>query len=68
MERSFSNTHTVDYHEERNYKGIRFHALNAGHVLGACMWWVEIAGVRLRELAVAAHDMYIFQFGHVFVH
>ena len=24
--------------------GLSFHALNAGHVLGACMFWLELGG------------------------
>lgn len=34
----------IDYHETRSVQGMSFHALNAGHVLGACMYWIEIGG------------------------
>jgi len=36
-----------DFHEEIQHKGIRVTAYSAGHVLGAAMWMVEIAGVRV---------------------
>lgn len=34
----------IDYHTTITVKGLSFHALNAGHVLGACMFWMEIGG------------------------
>lgn len=34
----------IDYHETRTVQGMSFYALNAGHVLGACMYWIEIGG------------------------
>lgn len=34
----------IDYHTTVTIKGISFHALNAGHVLGACMYWIDIGG------------------------
>jgi len=34
----------VDYHTTVSVGGLSFHALNAGHVLGACMFWMEIGG------------------------
>ena len=37
----------VDYHQEVNVEGVRFTCYNAGHVIGACMFMVHIAGVRL---------------------
>ena len=36
-----------NYHQEIRHNGIRFQALNAGHVLGAAMFLIEIAGVRI---------------------
>lgn len=32
----------IDYHQQINIKGIKFTALNAGHVLGAAMFLIEI--------------------------
>lgn len=34
----------IDYHTTVTVGGLSFHALNAGHVLGACMFWMEIGG------------------------
>ena len=37
----------IDYHQEVEFEGVRFCCYNAGHVIGACMFMVQIAGVRL---------------------
>ena len=37
----------IDYHQEIEYKGIKFSAFNAGHVLGAAMFLVEISGIKI---------------------
>lgn len=37
---------TIEYHQEITHNGIRFQALNAGHVLGAAMFLVDIAGFK----------------------
>mmetsp|Transcript_13034 Transcript_13034/g.45844 ORF Transcript_13034/g.45844 Transcript_13034/m.45844 type:complete len:741 (-) Transcript_13034:420-2642(-) len=37
----------IDYHQEVEVEGVKFWCYNAGHVLGACMFIVQIAGVRL---------------------
>ena len=37
----------LDYHQEIEYKGIKFSAFNAGHVLGAAMFLIEISGVKI---------------------
>jgi len=34
----------IDYHTTVTVGGLSFHALNAGHVLGACMFWMDIGG------------------------
>lgn len=34
----------IDYHQTVTVKGLTFYALNAGHVLGASMFWLEIGG------------------------
>lgn len=34
----------IDYHTTVTVGGISFHALNAGHVLGACMFWLDVGG------------------------
>lgn len=45
--RSYDRIHTVDYHQQVDVDGIKFTAYNAGHVLGAAMFMIEIAGVRV---------------------
>jgi len=47
LSRTMKRIETLDYHQEMNWNGIRFWAYNAGHVLGAAMFLVEIAGVRV---------------------
>lgn len=37
----------IDYHQQVSIKGIRFTALNAGHVLGAAMFLIEIEKSRI---------------------
>jgi len=37
----------ADYHQELEYKGIKFVAYNAGHVIGAAMFLIEIEGVKV---------------------
>ena len=37
----------VNYHQMTHHKGIKFTCYPAGHVLGACMWMVDIDGVRV---------------------
>ena len=37
----------IDFHQQIEVDGIRFTAYNAGHVLGACQFLIEIAGVRI---------------------
>lgn len=37
----------IDYHQQVNIKGIKFTALNAGHVLGAAMFLLEIEKTKL---------------------
>jgi cleavage and polyadenylation specificity factor subunit 3 len=44
---SMEKIELINYHQVLHHKGIRFWCYNAGHVLGACMFMVEIAGVRV---------------------
>lgn len=37
----------IDYHEQREVNGIRFWSYPAGHVLGAAMFMIEIAGIKV---------------------
>ncbi|KAJ4457162.1 putative Cleavage and polyadenylation specificity factor 73 [Paratrimastix pyriformis] len=47
LQRSFDKIETVDYHQEFEVNGIRVTGYNAGHVLGAAMWLVDIGGVKV---------------------
>lgn len=47
LTRSYERITAIDYHQEVEVDGIKFVALNAGHVLGAAMFVIEIAGVRV---------------------
>ena len=44
---SFEKIKLVDYHQELEHKGIKFVAYNAGHVIGASMFLIEIEGVKI---------------------
>lgn len=44
---SFDRIETIDFHSTVDVNGIKFTAFHAGHVLGAAMFQIEIAGVRI---------------------
>lgn len=44
---SFDRIETIDFHSTIDVNGIKFTAYHAGHVLGAAMYQIEIAGVRI---------------------
>lgn len=45
--RSYDKIEAVDYHQEIEYEGVKFTCFNAGHVLGACMFYIDIGGVKI---------------------
>ena len=47
LDNSLDKIETMNFHEEKEVNGIRFWSYNAGHVLGAAMFMIEIAGVKL---------------------
>lgn len=47
LESSMDRIETINFHEEKDVRGVRFWAYNAGHVLGAAMFMIEIAGVKI---------------------
>ncbi len=47
LERTMDKIEVVHFHQRVTVDGISFEALNAGHVLGAAQFLVEIAGVRV---------------------
>jgi cleavage and polyadenylation specificity factor subunit 3 len=44
---SYDKIQVIDYHQEVEVGGIKFTPYNAGHVLGAALFLIEIAGVRV---------------------
>lgn len=44
---SFQRIEAIDYHQQVEVEGIKFTGYNAGHVLGAAMFLIEIAGVKI---------------------
>lgn len=52
LEASMDKIETINFHEEKDVSGIKFWAYNAGHVLGAAMFMIEIAGVKVRALSM----------------
>ncbi|ESO00097.1 hypothetical protein HELRODRAFT_101329 [Helobdella robusta] len=47
IEESMDKIETVNFHQEIDISGIKFWCYNAGHVLGAAMFMIEIAGVKV---------------------
>lgn len=47
LEASMDKIETINFHEEKDVGGVKFWAYNAGHVLGAAMFMIEIAGVKV---------------------
>ncbi|PVV05229.1 hypothetical protein BB560_000254 [Smittium megazygosporum] len=47
MANAYSKIEVIDYHQQIEINGIKFSAYNAGHVLGAAMFVVEIAGIKI---------------------
>ncbi|PWA01388.1 hypothetical protein BB558_002517 [Smittium angustum] len=47
MIRAYSKIEVIDYHQQIEVNGIKFAAYNAGHVLGAAMFVIEIAGIKI---------------------
>lgn len=47
LEASMDKIEVLNFHEEKDVLGIKFWAYNAGHVLGAAMFMIEIAGVKV---------------------
>ena len=51
LEASLSKINCVNFHEEREVSGIKFWCYHAGHVLGAAMFMIQIAGVKVGRLS-----------------
>eukprot|EP00918_Siedleckia_nematoides_P031362 GHVU01067862.1.p1 GENE.GHVU01067862.1~~GHVU01067862.1.p1 ORF type:complete len:190 (-),score=32.56 GHVU01067862.1:152-721(-) len=44
---ALAKSSTINFREETEYRGIKTTCYGAGHVVGACMFLIEIAGVRV---------------------
>lgn len=67
LEASMDKIETINFHEEKDVLGIKFWAYNAGHVLGAAMFMIEIAGVKvivLRRFSVLFLFLAVLDFVH----
>lgn len=47
LARSMDKITAIDYHQVVYHNGVKFWCYNAGHVLGACMFMIEIAGTKV---------------------
>jgi len=47
LDNSMKKIEILDYHQDLEYNGIKFTSYNAGHVLGAAMFLVDICGVKV---------------------
>ncbi|KAJ1956250.1 endoribonuclease ysh1, partial [Linderina pennispora] len=47
MDNAYGKIEAIDIHQQIDVDGIKFTAYNAGHVLGAAMYVIEIAGVKV---------------------
>ncbi|XP_077293002.1 cleavage and polyadenylation specificity factor 73 [Arctopsyche grandis] len=47
LESTMDKIETINFHEEKEIQGVKFWTYNAGHVLGAAMFMIEIAGVKV---------------------
>ena len=47
LEKSMDKIETIHFHEQKDVGGVKFWCYNAGHVLGAAMFMIEIAGVKV---------------------
>lgn len=48
IEKSMDKIETINFHQETEVGGVKFWCYTAGHVLGAAMFMIEIAGVKVR--------------------
>jgi cleavage and polyadenylation specificity factor subunit 3 len=47
VDNSMKKIEIIDYHQDLEFNGIRFTCFNAGHVLGAAMFLVDIDGIKI---------------------
>lgn len=63
LARSMDKIEQINFHQEIEAAGVKFRCYNAGHVLGAAMFMIEIAGVRVCRLCacmyILAHPLHL---------
>lgn len=59
LEESMDKIETINFHEVKEVAGIKFWCYHAGHVLGAAMFMIEIAGVKV--MACVCNGMFCFR-------
>lgn len=47
VDKAMPRIELMDFHQEKQFRGIKFKCFGAGHVLGACMFMVDIGGIRV---------------------
>ena len=52
IEESMDRIETINFHQEMDVGGVKFWSYRAGHVLGAAMFMIEIAGVKVCVLVL----------------
>ena len=52
IEESMDRIETINFHQEMDVGGVKFWSYHAGHVLGAAMFMIEIAGVKVCVLVL----------------
>lgn len=57
LENCINLMHTINYREERWHNGIKITCYQAGHVLGAAMFCVEIDSIRILFVASPPHHL-----------
>lgn len=55
IDASMDRIETLNFHQEMDVGGIKFWCYNAGHVLGAAMFMIEIAGVKVECIVCYPH-------------
>lgn len=61
LEESMDKIETINFHEVKEVAGIKFWCYHAGHVLGAAMFMIEIAGVKVTSVSFSC-GLIVFTF------
>lgn len=58
LEESMDKIETINFHEVKEVAGIKFWCYHAGHVLGAAMFMIEIAGVKVTSVGSSSGQIF----------